>query len=283
MLVIGMHRSGTSAVTGALGHLGLSLPAPNDLVSGRPDNPIHYESQALTVVDDALLRAWGGSWSAPPLLPAGWERAPTTLTLVGRARDAAVTAYPGGGPLAWKDPRLCLLLPFWRSVLRPPVLQVFVWRSPLSVARSLRARQRFTLSHGLALWHAYIRGALAALAGTEVMVVRFEDLVASPQAPIESVARWLDSRGRPPRIPECARSRAGGARRLCRTREPARRRGSARWIRGDGYDTAVPEWPSSRASGGHVARAPVVGDRRNLAAPRPRGHLRQIPEVREVS
>ncbi len=65
---------------------------------------------------------------------------------------------------------------------------------------------------------------------------------------------------RPPRIPECARSRAGGARRLCRTREPARRRRSPRWIRGDGYDTAVPEWPSSRASGGHVARAPVVGD-----------------------
>jgi hypothetical protein len=70
-----------------------------------------------------------------------------------------------------------------------------VWRSPLAVARSLRARQSFTLSHGLALWHTYIRGALAALAGSSVIVVRFEDLVGSPAAPIESVAQWLDSRG----------------------------------------------------------------------------------------
>jgi hypothetical protein len=201
VLVIGMHRSGTSAVTGALGNLGLALPAPNDLVSGRPDNPIHYESQALTDVDDALLRAWGGSWSAPPLLPPGWEHSATTLEILGRARTAAATAYPGGGPLAWKDPRLCLLLPFWRSVLAEPVLPVFVWRSPLAVARSLRARQSFTLSHGLALWDAYIRAALGALAGTEVFVVRFEDLLENPEAPIASVARWLDSLGGLPRSP----------------------------------------------------------------------------------
>jgi len=200
VLVIGMHRSGTSAVTGALGQLGLAVPASQDLVTGRPDNPVHFESRALTDVDDAVLRAAGGSWSAPPVLAPGWERSPAVLGAMEGAGRAAWRAFPDAGPVVWKDPRMCLLLPLWRAVLPGPLTIVFVWRSPLAVARSLGSRQGFTVSHGLALWERYNRAALAALAGHEVFVVRYEEMLDDPITTLAALAGWLDLRGGAPEV-----------------------------------------------------------------------------------
>ena len=191
VLVVGMHRSGTSALTGALGRLGLALPSTDDLVSGRYDNPVHYESQALNDLDDAVLGALGGSWSAPPTLEPGWEASAAVLEVSRHAATAARRAFPVPGPVVWKDPRLCLLLPLWRSLLPAPVVTVFLWRSPHAVARSLRARQGFPLSLGLALWERYTRHALAGLAGHGVYVLRYEDLLADPRDALGPLPLWL--------------------------------------------------------------------------------------------
>ncbi len=201
VLVIGMHRSGTSAVTGALGQLGLRVPAAGDLVAGWPDNPVHFESHALTEVDDAILRGAGGSWSSPPDFEEHWQRSPAVVAALASARAAAWRAFPDGGPLAWKDPRLSLLLPLWRSLLPSPVITVYVWREPLAVARSLQARQSFTISHGLALWERYTRASLGALAGHDVFVVRYEDLLEDPAVLLRSVAGWLHDAGGLPQAP----------------------------------------------------------------------------------
>lgn len=198
VLVLGMHRSGTSALTGALGRLGLALPDADDLVSGRYDNPVHYESQALMDLDDAILRALGGSWSAPPVLDPGWERSAAVLGVLGDGPRAARRAFPHGGPMVWKDPRHCLLLPLWQSVLPPPVIVVFLWRAPAAVARSLGTRQGFSPSLGLALWERYNRQALAELAGRAVYVMRYEELLADPRGSLSGVAHWLDADQRVP-------------------------------------------------------------------------------------
>ena len=195
VLVIGMHRSGTSALTGALGHLGLATPDTADLVAGRYDNPVHYESTALSDLDDALLGALGGTWSAPPPLAPGWEHGPALRGFLAGAPDAARRAFPGSSAVVWKDPRLCLLLPLWRALLPAPVSVVFLWRSPLAVARSLRTRQEFTVSLGLALWERYTRHALAALAGDACYVLRYEELLAGPEPALAGVGAWLAGRG----------------------------------------------------------------------------------------
>jgi len=193
VLVLGMHRSGTSALTGALGRLGLMLPATDDIVVGRYDNPVHYESRALTDLDDAILRVLGGTWSAPPVLEPGWERAPAVAEVTARAVQSARRAFPGEGPVVWKDPRQCLLLPLWRSILPPPVTAILLWRAPLATARSLRTRQGFPISLGLALWERYTRHALDALAGHAAYVMRYEELLADPVGSVRAVADWLRS------------------------------------------------------------------------------------------
>src|SRR5580700_11091745 len=76
LLVVGMHRSGTSAVTGALGFLGFAVPVAQDRWAPSPDNPDHWESRAMGNYDDALLERLGGTWNRPPDPALDWESDP---------------------------------------------------------------------------------------------------------------------------------------------------------------------------------------------------------------
>jgi hypothetical protein len=192
LLVVGMHRSGTSAVTGALGQLGLGVPALRDRFEASEDNPDHFESRALGIHDDNLLERLGGTWDGPPNPDPGWESDPDLAdTELGQLIAAAGEAFPEPGPLAFKDPRICLLLPHWLAHLPRPLAAVFVWRSPLAVARSLRVRDHMALADGVALWERYNRSGLADLAGIDTYVVRYESVVRDPAGRLGAVATWL--------------------------------------------------------------------------------------------
>ena len=192
VVVMGMHRSGTSAVTGALGALGLNVPRPQDRIDSPTSNPEHWEIHSIMLHNDAILERFGGAWDAPPQLPEGWERGPE---LEGLADPTALLAgaYPDPGPLAWKDPRVCLLFPYWRQVLPAPLTVVFVWRSPFAVARSLQSRDGLQLLEGVALWERHNRSALEAASGSDTYVLPYEGLLADPTGSLEALTDWLAS------------------------------------------------------------------------------------------
>lgn len=181
VVVLGMHRSGTSVVTRVISLLGLRLCRPDDLYTA-PDNPTgHWESISLVAVNDRLLRQAGGTFTAPPDLPDGWERQPVATAAAERARAVFGYAYPTG-PWVWKDPRTCLTLPFWRAVLPDDLVAVYVHREPLEVAASLARREGLGKARAIAMWERYARSGLRAAAGLPVAVVRFQDLLAGPEA-----------------------------------------------------------------------------------------------------
>jgi hypothetical protein len=73
------------------------------------------------------------------------------------------------------------------------VAAVFIWRSPLSVARSLQARDRTQLADGVALWERYNRSGLAGLIGVDTFVTRYESIVEDPLGRLGAIASWLGS------------------------------------------------------------------------------------------
>jgi hypothetical protein len=146
VVVLGMHRSGTSSLAGCLQEAGLYL---GEVVEEAPHNARgNRESLRIRAVNDMVLEHSGGSWDKPPRV-IRWD---DELRI---QRDNAVAAHTSRvGRWGFKDPRTVLTIEFWREAY-PHLELVGSFRHPLSVARSLRKRGGWTLERGLALWAAY--------------------------------------------------------------------------------------------------------------------------------
>jgi len=183
VLVLGMHRSGTSAATRLVNALGPALCSPGDMVRG-PWNPSgHWESRSLMHLNDDLLRQMGRTWWYPPPAGEAYDALSASLTTRPAQARRAFRRVHRTVPWVWKDPRTSVLVPFWRAVLGPRLAAVVVFRNPLDVAESLGRRHDVPVSFGVALWERYNRLLLAHTSGLPVLVTRYDDLLADP-------ARW---------------------------------------------------------------------------------------------
>jgi sulfotransferase family protein len=192
VFVLGMHRSGTSAVTRVVNLLGVPIGRPERLMLARDDNPAGFwEHAGLMEVNDAVLARLGGSWDAPPADVADVDLA----ALAQRARDEFDATYDGDH-FVYKDPRVGLLLPFWRAVLGArATAAIVVLRNPLDIAASLLHRNQLAVSYSLALWEHYLHAVLHDIAGMAVLVVDYDALVDEPTATTARLRSFLEPRG----------------------------------------------------------------------------------------
>jgi len=161
-----------------------------DRMEPRASNPEHWESVGAALYNEALLAGLDAGWDAPP--PVTYE-ARDLVPADGLPDPAAVmaAAYPRPGPLVWKDPRACLLLPYWRGILPAPLTAIFIWRDPLEVARSLHTRDGMPIADGVALWERYNRSAATGLQGVDTFVLDYADLLGDPEGTLGGIADWL--------------------------------------------------------------------------------------------
>jgi len=193
VVVVGMHRSGTSAMASALARLGLALPDETDLITAGPANERGYwELRRFVTFNDGILKYLNGNWSTPPKPPPGWElsRDQAIVELRSSARDFILREFRDPH-MVLKDPRLCITLPFWRQVFDHEPVAVLVLRDPLDVARSLRTRNNFPLSLGLALWRRYVQESIRSVAGLPVFVAQYEEFLADPRTQISELNAFL--------------------------------------------------------------------------------------------
>lgn len=148
VIVLGMHRSGTSCLTGLLQQGGLEL---GDVIEEAPHNKKgNRESPAIMALNNDVLSYSNGSWDSPPE-NLRWKAEHE------QERARIIALFNGKNAWGFKDPRSLLTLPFWLEGLgASEVTCIATFRHPLLVAKSLRARQPdFTIEKGLALWNTY--------------------------------------------------------------------------------------------------------------------------------
>ncbi len=190
--VVGMHRSGTSATAGLLVSLGLTGPNQDDLQPATGGNERgHWESKKMGILNSRLLHAVGGTWSGLPPVTLRWDDVRKHAERREGARRWFASTY-AGQPMVIKDPRLCMTLPFWRDALPAPMAAVLVLRKPLSVARSLEARDGMRMTLGLAIWDRSMRSADLVLEGLPTLVVNYDDMMAEPAGTTEEFVRFLN-------------------------------------------------------------------------------------------
>ncbi|NBW85844.1 MAG: glycosyltransferase, partial [Planctomycetia bacterium] len=154
LLVIGMHRSGTSVLTRVLSLLGASLPK-RILGADRDNQAGHWEPERLIPVHDALLADAGSCWQdwrpfVAEALPPG-----RLAHHAAELRRVIAEEYGDATLFVLKDPRVCRLVPLYLNVLREmgvAVRPVIVFRHPLEVAASLAARNGMPKADALLLW-----------------------------------------------------------------------------------------------------------------------------------
>lgn len=194
MIVLGMHRAGTSAVTRLINMMGAYLGPEDQFLPATPDNPKGYwERIDVLQLHEYLLEKLNADWHLtsavnpdliePELLEAFTQRARKILQGMDSHR-----------PWVMKDPRLCLLLPLWRPLLEVPVC-VHVVRHPLATARSLAKRDGFPLHFGTALWEQYNARALVVSSGLPRFSVCYEKLMEQPLATTRELYETLGDHG----------------------------------------------------------------------------------------
>jgi hypothetical protein len=187
--VMGMHRSGTSMVTGMLAGCGLQVGPDHELLGPSSENPTGYfERRAMVLVDDAVLDVLGLAWDHVPHRPApGWLDDPRLEQLHQQARQVVET-WPPGTTWGFKDPRASLLLPLWeRGAGGAPFDCVVCVRNPLDVAASLARRGGMSARLALQLWHAYTDCALALARERRHVVTHYDSYFESATEELDRV------------------------------------------------------------------------------------------------
>lgn len=194
VVVLGMHRSGTSLAAELVHRWGAH---GNEHSMLEPDewNPRGYwEYRPLVEFNDTLLRAVKSSWRVPP-----WEEEERTVAALAQETVYRVRAFElleevrrGDRPWFWKDPRLTLLLPFWKQIWGTPAYLVPV-RDPGAIADSLKRRDGLSYSNSLLLWQRYMSAILRDPdVGSAVLYFSYEDLLDDGTGVCRRICEFLD-------------------------------------------------------------------------------------------
>jgi O-antigen biosynthesis protein len=191
ILVLGMHRAGTSSVTRGLQAAGVALG--DNLIAGNEGNPTGYwEDLDFNEFNAELLRALGRDWHWLEYTSASDVELLVTKGYLERGLQLLGTKLVSPKPLALKDPRTAKLLPFWREVIRASHLRVafvLVTRHPMSVAKSLIQRDRFAAEKCFLLWLEHMVVSLAHTTDSTCVVVDYDDMINSPETQLRRIAQ----------------------------------------------------------------------------------------------
>ena len=195
LVILGVYRSGTSALARVLNLCGAYLP-PSVLAGDLRLNPKGFwETEAVNDLDARLLRHLGADWRQVDFaLP---RSGPLVDEFLASSRELLATEY-GDAPLVLiKDPRVCVLAPLWHRSLGEcgyRCTYVVAVRNPLEVARSFTSHDRMPIADGLALWLAYMERVASFVDAGEADVahVRYTDLLDDWRGVVQRVGRRLD-------------------------------------------------------------------------------------------
>ncbi|MYH15482.1 MAG: glycosyltransferase [Gammaproteobacteria bacterium] len=180
IIIAGMHRSGTSALSRTLNLVGCD--APNTLMGGdnRGNERGHWESQPIFELNNELLASAGSSWEDWEAINPSWYASPLYPKYFEKSLEV-LTAEFGSSPLfVVKDPRFCRLMDFWTKVIESfgaSPLVIMPIRNPQDVAASLKHRDAIDPSVGRLLWLRHVLEAEAGSRGYPRVTVRFDQLL----------------------------------------------------------------------------------------------------------
>ncbi len=196
IVVLGMHRSGTSVITRGLKALGINLgnrlmPA----VAGNNDKGF-WEDLDIVDFNERLLKASGCVWhTVQPLQTTQVEMLCQQGYLI-KAVALLRSKLDRNTRFGFKDPRTAKLLPFWKRVFEAGKFNtryLVALRNPISVADSLEKRDGLPREKSYLLWLSHVLTVLMSLADEKFYLFDYDNVIESPDIFLQKLANFLES------------------------------------------------------------------------------------------
>jgi len=190
VIVLGMHRSGTSMVAGVLSKLGVNMGQA--LVGKSWSNPLgHFEDRDFVELNKRILEAAGGSWDAPPSESAIRDQ---ERSFTEEIKAIIGTKEQESDMWGWKDPRTSVTIELYLPYLTNPYF-IVCHRDYRAIAESLRRRDGMEIEEGIKLAEIYeerIEGFFRAHPELPRLDIRYEDVLAAPERMLRKIIDFLE-------------------------------------------------------------------------------------------
>ena len=193
IFILGMHRSGTSALSGVLNILGLELG--DDLMKKDEYNPKGYfENNRIFLFNEKILNSVGSSWSDETFNIDSISKSQFD-NYVKEAKEIIEDEFRYVKNFLIKDPRISILFPIWERAtldLGYEIKTVIAYRNPLEVAKSLKRRDNFNFEKSILLWAKHTLDAEYFSRKYDRASIIFDDLLDNPNRVVNDLAKLLD-------------------------------------------------------------------------------------------
>ena len=196
VMVLGMHRSGTSAIARGLQTLGVALGDHLEPPAEGINDKGYWEDIDFVALNAEMLEVSGRSWHSLNPIQATDVDNLCDRGYLSRATDLLHSKIHGFEYFGLKDPRTAVLLPFWERVFVNgdfDVRYIFAIRNPLSVVNSLTRRDGFDPEKSFFLWAEHMVSGLANIGNRPFILLDYDQLIIDPEGQFNRLANWLGS------------------------------------------------------------------------------------------
>lgn len=202
-----MHRSGTSALSAAVEMLGFNLGKNKTKDSSSENKKGFFENSEIIKLNDDLLSALGARWDNPIFedLDVFSYNSNVIENFKDKAIELVLSEFSGSDKILIKDPRCCLLIPFWESVFndlgfnKEYISYIHIFRDAYEVAESqkIRSINNDFYSFGtryeetISLWLSYIHSSLLNTKHSRNLYFNYKDVLDKPNDVFELIAEFL--------------------------------------------------------------------------------------------
>jgi hypothetical protein len=197
ILILGIARSGTSALAGALAAAG--LPFGDHLKPADWQNPRgNHEDLPLSRLNQRVLARFGATWSTARPLPDGWLDHPETAVHGARILNEIESRFADVAAFGPKDPRLVPLFPLYRRLLEGAGWSVTTITIERPESQTLASIHKSGYFHGIylpwrgrRLYRHYMSQIKALQQNSKNVHISHTELMAHPQAQLKALVGWL--------------------------------------------------------------------------------------------
>jgi len=194
IIVLGMHRSGTSALAGLLTYLG-ATPPKTTMDAHESNAKGFFESVRVRDFNDALLSSANSSWKDWRPISQDWFASVEANSLQESACQIVDEEYGDAKLFMIKDPRICRLFPFWSAVMEKrgtALLPLHTHRNPHEVAGSLSDRYNFKPAFTHLLWLRHLLEAEASSRSFKRHFTSYDELLNDTEVAVKKISLSFD-------------------------------------------------------------------------------------------